>query len=67
MRAIRLFGKAAFGVLGLLRLAPAIGEDGYQPPSIESTPPYIAIVFSLVFLIAICAAGFKRSRRTHLD
>ena len=41
--------------------------DGFKIFETDSRPPWLAMVFSLVFLGAVCAAAFKNAKRTHLD
>jgi len=46
----------------------AIGaEDKYEAPAKEPTKPYTAILYAIVFLIAVLVVAFKSSKRTHLD
>ena len=53
----------ACGVLA----APAWAAEDYTAPEIDSTPPWPAILFTVVFVVAACAVAFKSSNRTHLD
>jgi hypothetical protein len=58
---------AAPVLLAALRPAWAADGEGVTPPTIESSTPWMAILYSLVAAVAICVLGFKNSRRTHLD
>ena len=64
MRRIRLVWTAfVIAAVG----AAAWAEDGFEPPEIESTTHWYAIVAAVVALLAICVLAFKNSKRTHLD
>lgn len=60
---------AAPVLLAVLKTAAAADGGGAapSPPQIESSTPWIAILYSLLAAVAICILGFKNSRRTHLD
>ena len=64
----RLFGALAWAVLASpLWANDEVMSDGYKIPVLPSRPPWLAIVFTLVLLGALCAATFKNANRTHLD
>ncbi len=69
MRSKDYLGKALWAVWTLAAATPLMGagRDRYQPKAIDSTPPWAAIMFSVIFLVAVCAPAFKSSNRTHLD
>jgi uncharacterized membrane protein YadS len=58
---------AAPVLLAVLKSAWAAEGEGTAPPPIESSTPWMAILYSLVAAAAICILGFKNSHRTHLD
>ena len=64
----RLFWTAVSAVVSLTVLVtPLLAARADRPPTVESKPPWLAIVFSFVFTVAVCVVAFKNSRRTHLD
>jgi len=50
-------------------LAPGLAhcQDVYKAPAKYETIPWMAVVYTFVFLIGIAAVAFKNARRTHLD
>ena len=65
----RLFYCAASVALVLLVVTSAIGatDESEPAPKLESSIPWVAIMYTLVGLGGITAIGFKNSKRTHLD
>ena len=68
--------KTAKGILSYLFLtivtasalpAAALAADGYEPPEREYSPPWMAILYAVIFAAAVAAVAFKNSKRTHLD
>ncbi len=47
--------------------AGAAGGDGFETRPVEESIPWAAIFYAAVAVAAICAIGFKDSKRTHLD
>jgi len=47
-------------------VAAALGSDG-KAPALEPQTPWMAILYTVAALAAICVVAFKRSGRTHLD
>lgn len=41
--------------------------DGYAVPDVDRKINWIAIAITVVALLAVCALGFKNSKRSHLD
>jgi len=57
-------------VLSLAVLAActsAFAEDGYVAPERDMQLPWASIGYGLVFVLLAAVAGFKHSKRTHLD
>ncbi|MFB3893459.1 MAG: hypothetical protein ACE15C_15705 [Phycisphaerae bacterium] len=44
-------------------------SDGYFPMANPDALPvnWFAVLYAIVFVLAICAVSFKNSKRTHLD
>jgi len=56
------------GLVSLICLSPALAASRSQgPPEIEWSPPWVAILYTIVFLVGICVVAFKNAKRTHLD
>lgn len=53
---------ALFAVAGLV-----LADDGYRAPERDMQFPWAAIGYGLIFVLLAAVAGFKHSRRTHLD
>ena len=60
--------RTILGASSLLAM-PALlfGSDGYEPAPIEMIANWMAILYSVVFVAAICVVTFKNAKRTHLD
>ena len=43
------------------------GGDGYEAPLVRTYFPFLALVYTLLFLAAICVVAFKDAHRTYLD
>jgi len=44
-----------------------VRQTPYKAPELESSTPWIAILYIVIALIGILVVGFKSSKRTHLD
>jgi len=63
-----LFWKCLFGASGVTAwTAAALANDGFEAKEIESTPPWLSIFLSILFVAVMCAVACKNARRTHLD
>ena len=38
-----------------------------EPPTIETSRPWMAVVYSVVALAGVCVVAFKNPKRTHSD
>ena len=63
-----LFWKCLSGVSALTAwTAAARAAHGFEAKEIESTPPWLSIFLSVLFVAVTCAIACKNARRTHLD
>lgn len=46
---------------------PSVARAQDEAPEIESSVPWLPLLFTVLATAAICAVAFKSSRRTHLD
>jgi hypothetical protein len=70
MMARKVFQRAfTAAVLVLLVAFPALAGDGFEgkAPQLEPSPPWVAIVYSVVGLAGVAVVAFKNAKRTHLD
>ena len=67
MNTMRLLLIATLVIIVLSPCLPASGEDPYEGPQLESSAPWLAIMYAVVFAAGICVVGFKNAGRTHLD
>ena len=59
----------AVTVLALLA-GPAFAQRRVNPnvlPELDYSPPWVGILYTLIFIAGIVVVGFKNARRTHLD
>ena len=42
-------------------------QEPSGPPEIDYRPPWLAMLYAVVFIVAVAAVAFKHSKRTHLD
>ena len=66
MRATSWLWIAALAV-GLAARTALAAKDGYEAPALLEGTFWPSLGIALVAMVGIAVAGFKKSRRTHLD
>ena len=67
---MRTAATISAAVLATVWAARAFGaSDGYTPAVNQEAMPvnWYAVIYAVVFVIAVCVVCFKNSKRTHLD